>query len=89
VFDQISRHPWHVCWFPREDVSVSPEEADERVFLFGVEAHPDGGGLDAVACPEVNRLDLNLLSCLRLVGVVDFFGMSSSLGIAAFPGTMP
>jgi hypothetical protein len=59
---------WHVPWLPREDVAVSPEEVDERVFLFGVEASPDGGGLAAVACPEVDRLDQNLLSWLRLVG---------------------
>jgi hypothetical protein len=70
VLDQIPGHPWHVCWFPREDVSISLEEADERVFLFRVEARPDGGGLAAVACPKVNRLDLNLLSWLRLVGIV-------------------
>jgi hypothetical protein len=70
VLDQLPGHPWHVCWLPREDVSVSPEEADERVFLFRVEAHPDGGSLAAVACPEVNRLDLNLLSWLRLVGII-------------------
>jgi hypothetical protein len=62
VLDQILGHPWHVRWFPREDVSVSPDEADENVFLFWVEARPDGGSLAAVACPMVNRLDLNLLS---------------------------
>jgi hypothetical protein len=62
--------PRHVRWFPREDVSVSPEEADKRVFLFRVEARPDGGGIAAVACPKVNHLDLNLLSWLRLVVIV-------------------
>jgi hypothetical protein len=69
MLDHIPRHPWHVRWFPREDASVGPEEADERVFLFRVEARPDGG-LTAVACPKVNRLNLNLLSWLRLVGFV-------------------
>jgi hypothetical protein len=57
VLDQLPGHPWHVCWLPREDVSVSPQEADEHVFLFGVEARPDGGSLAAVACPEVYCLD--------------------------------
>jgi hypothetical protein len=57
VLDQLPGHSWHVRWLPREDVAVSPEEVDERVFLFGVEAGPDGGGLAAVACPEVDRLD--------------------------------
>jgi hypothetical protein len=30
MLDQLSGHPWHVRWFPREYVSVSPKEADER-----------------------------------------------------------
>jgi hypothetical protein len=70
MLDQIPGHRWHARWFPREDVSVSPKEADERVFLFRVKTCPDGGGLAAVACPEVNRLDLYLLGWLRLLGVV-------------------
>jgi hypothetical protein len=57
MLNQLFGHPWHVRWFPREDVSVSPEEVDERVFLFRVEARPDGGGFAAVACPTVNCLD--------------------------------
>jgi hypothetical protein len=67
VLDQIPGHPWHVCWFPSEDVSVSPKEADERVFLFRVKAHPDHGSLAVVACPKINRLDLHFLRWLRLV----------------------
>jgi hypothetical protein len=70
MLNQLPGHPWHVHWLPREDVAVSPEEVDERVFLFGVETHPDGGGLAAVACPKVNCLDQNLLSWLRLVSFV-------------------
>jgi hypothetical protein len=57
MLNQLFGHPWHVRWFPREDVSVSPEEVDERVFLFWVEARLDGGGFAAVACPTVNCLD--------------------------------
>jgi hypothetical protein len=57
VLDQLPGHPWHVRWLPREDVAVSPEEVDEHVFLFGVEAGPDGGDLAGVACSEVDRLD--------------------------------
>jgi hypothetical protein len=70
VLDQIPGHPWHVHWFPSEDVSVSPEEADERVFLFRVQACPDHGGLAAVACPKIDCLDLHFLGWLRLVGLV-------------------
>jgi hypothetical protein len=70
MLDQLLEHPWHVRWLPREDVAISSEEVDERVFLFGVVTHPDGGGLAAVACPEVNCFDQNLLSWLRLVSFV-------------------
>jgi hypothetical protein len=87
VLDQLPRHPWHVRWFPREDVSVSPEEADERVFLFQVETRPDGGSLVAVACPKVNRLDLHFLGWLRFVPLSDLFGMSSLLGASFFDAT--
>jgi hypothetical protein len=61
MLNQLPWHLWHVRWFPREDVAVSPEEVDERVFLFGVKACPDSSGLVAVACPKVKCLDQNLL----------------------------
>jgi hypothetical protein len=31
MLDQPLGHPCHVHWLPREDVSVNPDEADERV----------------------------------------------------------
>jgi hypothetical protein len=34
MLDQLPGHPWHIRWYPREYVSVSPKEADEREFLF-------------------------------------------------------
>jgi hypothetical protein len=34
MLDQFPGHPWHIHWFPREYVSVSPKETDERDFLF-------------------------------------------------------
>jgi hypothetical protein len=34
MLDQLPGHPWHVRWFPREYVSVSPKDASEREFLF-------------------------------------------------------
>jgi hypothetical protein len=76
MLDQIPGHPWHVRWFPNEDVLVIPEEADDRVFLFRVEARPDHGGLANVACPKVDRLDLHLLRGLRLVGCVRLLWVS-------------
>jgi hypothetical protein len=34
MLDQLPGHPWHIHWFSREYVSVSPKEADKREFLF-------------------------------------------------------
>jgi hypothetical protein len=34
MLDQLPGHPLHIRWFPREYVSVSPKEAEEREFLF-------------------------------------------------------
>jgi hypothetical protein len=45
VLDQLPGHPWHICWFPREYVSVGPKKADEREFLFVTQARTDDGGL--------------------------------------------
>jgi hypothetical protein len=61
VLDQIPGHPWHVRWFPCEDVSVSLEEADERVFLFWVKGSPDHGSLAVVTCMKIDCLDLHFL----------------------------
>jgi hypothetical protein len=73
VLDQPPGHPWHVRGFPCEDVSVSLEEADERVFLFRVETHPNNGSLATVAHPKVDGLDLHFLRWLWLVGYVSLF----------------
>jgi hypothetical protein len=61
VLNQLPRHPWHVRWFPCKDVSVSPEEADKRVFLFRVEIRPNHGSLVVVSYPEVDGLHLHFL----------------------------
>jgi hypothetical protein len=45
MLDQFLGHPWHICRFPREYVSVSPKETDEREFLFLIQARADDGGL--------------------------------------------
>jgi hypothetical protein len=56
-----------------QDVSISPEEADECVFLFQVKTHPNHGSLADVACPEVDGLHLHFLRWLRLVSCVGLF----------------
>ena len=35
MLGDFPRNVWHVRGFPRKDVSVGVEEADERAFLFG------------------------------------------------------
>jgi hypothetical protein len=70
VLDQPPGHAWHVRWLPHKDVSVSPEEADERVFLFGIESHANHGSLAVVTGPEVDGLHLYFLYWLRFVGGV-------------------
>jgi hypothetical protein len=45
MLDQLLGHPWHIRWFPFEYVSVSPQETDEREFLFVIQARADDGCL--------------------------------------------
>jgi hypothetical protein len=46
----------HVEQAPCEDISVVPEEAGEREFLFGVEVGPDDDFLGYVGQAEANLL---------------------------------
>jgi hypothetical protein len=34
MLDQFTGHPWHIRWFPREYILISPKETDECEFLF-------------------------------------------------------
>jgi hypothetical protein len=56
VLDQLPRHAEHIRGIPHEDVSVLPEEADERVFLFVTEVGPDPSNLGLVAGDENHLL---------------------------------
>jgi hypothetical protein len=49
MLNQLLRNPWHIPWFPREYIPVSPKEADERAFLFITSAAPDQSSLRQVA----------------------------------------
>jgi hypothetical protein len=57
VLSQLHGDSRHIGWTPCEDVSVVPEEAGEREFLFGVEVGPDDDFLGCVGQPEANLLD--------------------------------
>jgi hypothetical protein len=38
MLDQLLGHRWHIRWFPRKYVSISPKEVDKRAFLFVTQA---------------------------------------------------
>jgi hypothetical protein len=57
VLSQLPRDTRHIGWTPCEDVSVVPEEAGERDFLFVVEVGPDDDFLGCVGRAEANLLD--------------------------------
>jgi hypothetical protein len=52
VLSQLPGDTRNVGWAPCEDVSVVPEEAGERKFLFGVEVGPDVDFLGCVGQAE-------------------------------------
>ena len=76
----------HVSRFPCKHINIFAEEADERVFLFGVEMGPNPGRLASVADHELNLLcvfELSrrprwLLSRDRLLLRWDLLGVSDA-----------
>jgi hypothetical protein len=57
VLSQLPGDSRHIGRTPCEDVSIVPEEAAEREFLFGVEVGPDDDFLGCVRQAEANLLD--------------------------------
>jgi hypothetical protein len=45
---------------PGKHVYISPEEGDEREFLFAIQIPRDAGGLDSI-CPNLNGLHRDVL----------------------------
>lgn len=68
MLDQSPGHPWHVRWFRSEDVTIIPEETDERAFLFGIQPFADQGRLGVVACSKVNDFELYFVRQLDFGG---------------------
>jgi hypothetical protein len=68
VLSLLPRDTGHIRWTPCEDVSVVPEEAGEREFLFGVEVGPD----DDFRSPRQTFLTAGLGS--KAVVVLFYFG---------------
>jgi hypothetical protein len=57
VLSQLPVDTGHVRWTPCEDVSIVPEEAGEREFLFGVKVGPDDDFIGCVGQAEANLLE--------------------------------
>jgi hypothetical protein len=57
VLSQLPGDSRHIGWTPCDDISVVPEEASEREFLFGVEVGPDDDFFGCVGQAEANLLD--------------------------------
>jgi hypothetical protein len=57
VLSQLPGDSRRIGWTPCEDVSIVPEEAGEREFLFGVEVGPDDDFLGCVGRAEANLFD--------------------------------
>jgi hypothetical protein len=71
MLDQLPRYTGHICRFPCKHAYVLPQEADESVFLFGIQVGPDAG-----------RLGLIILDQLHLLGLVRLrSGTSESLSL--------
>jgi len=62
VLDQLPRNARPVSRFPCKHVNVSTEEADERIFLFGVKMGPDPGCLASITDDELDLLGIFGLS---------------------------
>nr|BAC83293.1 hypothetical protein [Oryza sativa Japonica Group] len=62
VLNHLPGDPGHVRWSPGEDVSVCPQEGDERVFLFAIQKTTDPCGL-GWAVAQGNLLDRDLVVC--------------------------
>jgi hypothetical protein len=60
MLDQFLGHPYHIRWFSREYVSVSPKEANERAFLFVTQGTSDQSSLSWVTFLQLDGLDANV-----------------------------
>jgi hypothetical protein len=55
VLNHLPRDPGHLRWLPCKHICVSPEEGDEREFLFAVQITRDTGSLSSIS-PNLNGL---------------------------------
>jgi hypothetical protein len=55
VLSHLPRNPRHLRWLPDKNVDISPDEGDEREFLFVVQVTQDMGSL-ANFSPDLDGL---------------------------------
>jgi hypothetical protein len=55
-----TRDPRHLRWLPGKHVYISPEEGDERKFLFTIQIPRDTGGLGSIR-PDLSGLHGDVL----------------------------
>jgi hypothetical protein len=60
VLNHLLGDPRHLRWLPGKHVYISPEEGDEREFLFAVQIPHDAGGLISIS-PDLNGLHGDVL----------------------------
>jgi hypothetical protein len=65
VLDHLHRDLRHLRWLACKHIPVSPEEGDEREFLFAVQITRDTGSLSSID-PNLNGLRGDVLSCREL-----------------------
>jgi hypothetical protein len=55
VLNHLTRDPMHLRWLLGKHVDISPEEGDEREFLFAVKINRDRGSLTSFS-PDLDSL---------------------------------
>jgi hypothetical protein len=87
VLDQLSRYSRHVYGFPCKHIDILPQEADERVFLFGLQGDPNASHLGLVTQDQFHLFGLLRLcsstgGCLAWnlqIGRKDLLGIGDGL----------
>jgi hypothetical protein len=59
VLNHLPRDPRHLRWLPGKHIDISPEEGDEREFLFTVQITRDTGSLSSHG-PDLDGLHENI-----------------------------
>jgi hypothetical protein len=61
MLNQLLGHAQHIRWFPRKYVTIGSKEADERAFLFVVQAASNQSSLGRVTFLQLDGLDADVV----------------------------